>query len=758
MMYMLKIFAQDKSDEVIVKFSDFKKWTEGETHIYLFVGRPEIYYKNTYISADSVVGWAKDTEKDTQNNKKLSLVISEIYAEGSVKLKKGDKEIWGDRIFYNLKTEQGIILNFELKTINKERNIPVIVKAKEAREISKNHYILKNGSTTTCDYGEPHYDLSFKSADLFLETTGEKEKFHVESLYGKGYTVYPTLYNIPFFFLPVLPFYSEREPLLRSIKLGKSRRFGYYDETKWGIDIKKGDIDKVGLYKDTDENDDTKKWGNLILEQYYRSKRGQAYGLDFDYKWQNYNGFLYSYYMRDEGPDTHIDFDKRFLPLENHDRGRIKFFHRQEVTNNIRAEAELSYLSDRNLLEEFFPKEFKEGKEQETVLYLRWLLRENMAFTYLERHRLNDFQTQNEYLPQTKLNLISEPVINSPVGWIYFSSSNDLTNIRKLYDNELNLSSQHIWRFDSQNDFTLPFDFKLAQVHPFVSERITTFEDTLEKDSETRFISTYGISTNSQLRRVYDVDNDFLNIHKLRHIMDFEMRFTNNFYTNTHKSELIQFDSMDAVDEFKELAFGLQNRFQTKVKNGDKMDILEFLDINCGIEYYPNYDRDTTSFEDTNFLPPFNWITLPLAKDSIYRDRKYSNIYSSLRFKPTKYFYLYVSDEYNPNNGDEEIRNATINIKPIETMDINIGQSFSKNITNTYGINFSWKLADVWSLGFSNQYDFKNDRTIKEALFINREFHDFFLGFTLENNPTRGEKQILFNIIPKFLGKKDFTK
>jgi len=748
--------AQAEDEKIKIEYDNFKGWTDKETNSYIlmFWGNTKIYYNNISISADTILGWRnQDQSIQKLENQKSLQKLEDIYAEGNVKINERDKEIVCDSIFLNIKTERGIIRNFRFKTINKKQKIPVIIKAEEAEKVAPNHYILKKGYITTCTYTQPHYAVNFHKAELFLGSSNVDDKIQIDSAQGKMQGLFPEIYGIPFFYLPLMPFSSESESLFHSIRLGKSKRFGYYDETVWGMDVKEDFLKKIGVVKDTNKDSGTKKWGELTLEQYYRSSRGFAGAIDLNYSGNNYEGNLYSYYMNDKGPNPNLDFDKQFLPLEKENRDWIKFFHRHNITDDVRLELELSYLSDRNLLHEFFPDEFKEGKEQETALYLRWLLKDNLTFSYLERHRLNDFQTQNEYLPKTRLDFISEPITNTPIGNIYFSSFTDITNIRKMYDDDLDLSSQHIWRFDNQSDLSISHDFGAFQATPFITNRLTVFEDTLKDDTETRLVEGYGIRLNSEAKCVYDVDIESFNLHKLRHITNLEMKFTNNFYTNLHKNELLQFDYVDEIDNFSELAFEFRNRFQTKVKKGEKTEVVEFLDISAGIEYYPKYKRDTTTLRNVNFLPPFNYISIMPDKYGIYEDRKFSDIYTTLQFSPTQYFDFRVFDEYNPSERTEETRSITLGIKPAEKIKMDISQNFVKDITNTYSAKLSLNPVDIWTLKFAYDYDFKNNRTVKEGISIIREFHDFFLSISLENDPSKDDKSIWFNIIPKFTGK-----
>ena len=66
-------------------------------------------------------------------------------------------------------------------------------------------------------------------------------------------------------------------------------------------------------------------------------------------------------------------------------------------------------------------QEDRTGKQQETYVSYRDV-RDNEAYTALVRGRLNNFQTQNEYLPRLEHRLSGEPVDTGPFGTAYFAS------------------------------------------------------------------------------------------------------------------------------------------------------------------------------------------------------------------------------------------------------------------------------------------------------------------------------------------------
>src|SRR5205814_3298720 len=112
----------------------------------------------------------------------------------------------------------------------------------------------------------------------------------------------------------------------------------------------------------------------------WRQVRGEAGGIDLDYKWEGYSGYLRTYFLHDLGRRPGSAFDAQFPPLIHDDRGKAHWFHREDLDEHWRYEFEVNYVSDRSLLQEFFPGEFQTAKEPETAAYLRWLDGDKGAF------------------------------------------------------------------------------------------------------------------------------------------------------------------------------------------------------------------------------------------------------------------------------------------------------------------------------------------------------------------------------------------
>ena len=61
--------------------------------------------------------------------------IVAAYMEGDVIIRRGERRMWGERLFYNFQTGRAIVIQPVFRTIQEQRNIPVYIRAAEARQL-----------------------------------------------------------------------------------------------------------------------------------------------------------------------------------------------------------------------------------------------------------------------------------------------------------------------------------------------------------------------------------------------------------------------------------------------------------------------------------------------------------------------------------------------------------------------------------------------------------------------------------------------
>lgn len=597
---------------------------------------------------------------------------------------------------------------------------------------------------TTCSYGIPHYHLEIRKTHLTgrqpRSPRGELDVWPFDDWRIRVEDITPD-FGAPVFFFPGLVLGSwVRDFPVRSIRYGRSDRFGHFVLSEFGTALRrKGEGQRL------------QKWGEVTLEADWREKRGGGWGLSLDYGWGGSSGYVHSYYLHDLGRDPDIDFDRKFPPLEHEDRGRVRAFHRTDWGEHWRFEAETWYFSDRSLQEEFFEKEFKEDKEPETAVYIRWLDGCWGAFLY-ERHRLNDFQTQNEYLPRTGFWMLSHPPVPSIFDTLTLTVGVDVAHLRRRYDEEAHRPAGRAWRADAISELLWAWEAGPFQASPFLQQRTTLYEEERGgEESHERSLWSVGGRISTQIHGTHpEMVWEAVGLRGLRHVIELEARFAASLHNTVAPSELFFFDEVDLLDEFREASFEMRHRFRTKGADGRPFD---FLDVGLEFEYYPDPDRDTVLERVDNILLPFNWIALaPEPGTELYPRRRVSNLHYEIVFCPGDFLRLTALGEYNPEARREEVREWSVWVSPWPAASVSLSQTFVRGLTDAYRVAVGWDLTEKWRIGGAIQYDFRADRYVTQELVLAREFHDFSVEFVAERDFGRDESRFHVGVVPKFAG------
>jgi hypothetical protein len=709
-------------------------WTEGDQTVFFFTGGVTMERPDSTLRAARIMAW---------KNASSGLSFDEIYAEGNVIFTRGVHQINCERFFYSAVTDQGAVVDVRLKGYSKDLKTDFFMMAKEARmKVKAGEMEADEVRLSSCPYGVPHYHLSMNHASLQgKEIVGDKKLgFDPGSWTFDFDALVPEFSGIPFFYLPGLSVgpWLMNFPF-RSAHYGHTSRFGSLVYLDFGSRIRL-----------VDDQGKLKQWGDVDLKVDWREIRGIASGIDFTYKWDNYSGRLDSYYLHDQGRMPGSAFDASLPPLTNPDRGKVHWFHRQDLDDHWRYELESYYLTDRSLLQEFFPAEFKELKEPESAVYVRWM-DGNLSAYALGRFRLNGFQTEDEYLPRLDFNLLSEPILGGLLDNLYLTERVDVVDIRHRSDDALALPDVATWRADAVTELALPFDFRYFQVAPYFQDRFTLYEKDVTGATRERNLLTTGARLTTQVHATHpDVYWERVGIRGLRHVMELEVRYANTFSSNVNPADLFPFEPVDSLGRFEEVSFELRQRLLTKDSAGRPF---EFLTLMLGIEYYPSAARDTIGANPNNQAPPFSWIpVLSQPFSGSFPRRLWSDFYYEFSFHPRDFFAVNVAGEYNPVTRAEEVREMTVTFTPSESFTGSVGQELIRGVANAFTVGMTWAVTPKWSISVIGEFDFKSGGYLRQELVVARDFHDFSIEAGYERDMTRDENRFMISLVPKFLG------
>ncbi len=228
--------------------------------------------------------------------------------------------------------------------------------------------------------------------------TGQAELDHQQIFHGDN--VFIEAEGYPFFYLPYIQG-DINDPLgpLENINYKVDRVFGNQFSAQFNV------YDLLGI-----DPDPGTRWKATTN---YFDKRGPSLGTEYDYSGKeifgvpgNYTGLVKAFGINDTGTDI-LGGDRGLGDDHPKWRGRFLERHIQELPEDFTVELQLSALSDKNFLEQYYKDEFDRDINQETFLYVKQQ-RDNWAWTVLTEPRIRSWVTETEWLPKADGYLIGQ--------------------------------------------------------------------------------------------------------------------------------------------------------------------------------------------------------------------------------------------------------------------------------------------------------------------------------------------------------------
>jgi hypothetical protein len=741
---------------VTAEFEYAEQWKEGPFQVIFLTGGVTIVKGGDTLQADSVIGWAAaPAEAGAAPAADLDVVkrLDQVYAEGNVRFSRpGRGTTMADRVYMDFRRQEGVFLDFRIRMREPRSNQAMVIRAAEARQVAEDFFVAQSASITTCTYGTPHYDIVVRRLEFSRHPDSGRGVVGVEDLLVR-------VDGTPIGYWPALSFDLDEPLPLRRVAGGNTSRFGPTVLTRWGLPITLEKTDETGQpKKGRGGRPERDKWGDVTLDVDFRDKRGWGVGPDLKYKWHDeYEGFLDTYYMLDRGRNMSNTFDQDLelaSPLRNEDRGHVHDFHRHQLSETWRLDTEVNYISDRDFLFEFFPREQREEKQPESYVSLRGLY-DNWGLVLLERNTLNDWQSQVEYMPHVSVAGIAQPVWPEVLPGLLFFTTTQADDVRWHQDFQAPpgaVPDDRIWRLDSANELWYTLHLGPLNLAPFAGARWSAFQETLDGGGyQDRFIGTAGARAEIQAHRVYPLDWDWAGMHNLRHVVSAEGRWTHNYTCTVPSRDLIAFDEVESADKFEEVALRLNQRFQTQVGPEGKREVVDFLWLHTACELYPDAARDTTVPRPQNTLAPFHWITLPLGSPGLDTpERRYSNLFVTALLAPRSALNIRLDEEYDLLNRRPAATETTAQVDVTSWMRLSAGYYMSHDVTETVRATALLHPTPRISFYAMYAYDILTRENTGMRFAAQWDLHDLYLDVLVNIDPIRDEKQYLAGVTPKF--------
>jgi len=489
----------------------------------------------------------------------------DVSAKGHVLLKRGPYEWRGQEVSGNVGSKQFAFGTFDVKTG------VWYGKGESGVHNSDGTARVERVRLTSCDLPEPHYSIQARRVLHYAD--GKFRAYHTVYRVGK----------VPIFYWPVL--FGDTNPGQGSITI----RPGYSSD--WGAFLLLSRTWQVSKEVETTVHVDL------------RSKNGIALGNETEIRKTYSKTDVTVYGMHDsDTPETTDGYNRRFNAQDW--RGRAAVYHQQELDRQLTLRANVDYLSDIDMLEDWFKSEYEHNPQPSTFANAVYDA-QRYSLSLGARPRLNDFYTVVEDLPELRLEMPRQTVSDC-FPLLYQSTTTagyyqmdwrefDLDRAFPLTDPE----DYDSMRFDTLHMVYLPFTVaQNLQVVPRAGVRLTHYSDSSETamgpadidalfavddpddprneteilrnyDDEggslTRLAGEFGVEASTKFHRVWpNVTNETLNVDGLRHIVKPYVNYTFAPDPTEDREHIYFFDEVDRLTEQNFVRVGTDQRFQTR--------------------------------------------------------------------------------------------------------------------------------------------------------------------------------------------------
>jgi hypothetical protein len=520
------------------------------------------------FEADRLIVWTKDDANELFRKLRApggqTTNEFEIYLAGNVEIRQQDgkysRTLKAPEVYYDVGRNVAVALKGEVKFSDPRVPDPLYMRADEIRQLSPD--LFKGikaevySSKTPADPGlkivvsEATIEMIDKPREnifgipFFNPRTGEPDTDRQQIFQGENMVI--RIEDIPVFYFPYVRG-DVNDPLgpLQSFSYSQNNVFGAQFLSTWDV------FNLIGVTPAP-----TTRW-RLDLD--YMTKRGPATGTTFDYADKSFFGLpaLLTEHIRAWGIyDTGTDvLGGNRGEDDNHPNWRGRFTSQlnvQGLPNGFVFQSQVSALSDKNFLEQYFKNEFDNDVNQDTYVYLKQQ-QNNWAWTLYSEVRIRDWVNETNYLPQADGHLIGQSFFDIFTYNVHGSAGYTQLKPTDIPPPPFSVTTQQVdtGRFDLWQEMSVPFTLGPFRIVPYAVLDLSSYNNDLLGDSVGRVLGGGGVRASIPFSRLYpDVESELLNLKGLYH----KMVFSANFYdvdSNVHYWQLPQLDRLndDASDQ-----------------------------------------------------------------------------------------------------------------------------------------------------------------------------------------------------------------
>ncbi len=723
------------------------------------------------LSADRMVIWTVATAGDDLTPGGFESLVSPdtpltVYMEGNIVIRQGTNVVRATSAVYDAVDHRALYVNVDLKTYIPQADATLRLRAARVRQLSRSTFHAQNAWTTTSPSGRPGYRL--ESGDIFVE-----DRF-LEPQIGEQPDSFNPATGAPAVRTPWITsldnrFYIEETPLLytprvsapgkvpqvplRRLSVGYDRVFGGQVKSAWNA------FQLFGIDEDALPGVEWNLLGDIYTE------RGPGIGTETKYKGRDlfglddpFSGEGLLYYLNDQGQDN-LGNQRRSIDPDSDHRYRAQLRHRSDLSSDLQVFGEFGLLSDRNFLEQYYEKEFDEGKDVESLVYAKQQA-DNWAGTVLVRPRLNDFTTTTEWLPRGDLYGLAEPLFG---GWLLWSNHTsvgygnlrpgetpDDPDLASIYTPLPYVDTVEGAVLMTRHQLDAPFNLGPIKINPYVMGEAAYWGEDFTRDELDRFVAGAGIQSSLFFSRIFPyVQSRVFDLNGLAHKVSLESEYAWTD-SSTDLSKIPQYNEIDenSQERFRQLfpitTFGgalpmvfdprfyavrtgagrsvtspyhelvddqqvarlaVRQRLQTKVGPPERLRIKDWMTLDLEAAFFPNDTRDNFGEEFGLLSANYRW-----------------NVGARTSFLADAYYDLFDNAQQLWSLGVVSQRSARGSI--YLGMHQIKGASLDSQILSA---SYTYKMSEKWISTFGTGYDLAEGRNIGQSLTVTRVGQDFLV-------------------------------
>ncbi len=716
----------------------------------------------------------------------------ELYLEGNIVFRQGDRVIYADRMYYNVTQENGVVLQAEMLTPVPEYQGLIRLKANVLQQVNRQRFEATGAAITSSRIGVPRYwfqtdslsvdDVQTPLVDPFtnqplVNPQGEPVVEHQLLATSRNNFIY--LAGVPVFYWPVIAtdlnkptYYIDR------IKVKSDGVFGqqiYLDFDLYQI---------LGI-EDPPPNTE---WS---LSTDFLSDRGPALGTNFKYEGETlwgmpgeYRGFIDAWGIYDTGIDN-LGRERRDLEFPDPFRGRVLGQHRHYLPGGYQLSAEVGYISDYNFLEQYYELEWDTFKDETTGIELKRLV-ENRSWSVTADVRLNEFFTQTEGARFDHF-LFGQPLLFDRLTWHEHSHvgyARMREAVAPLNPEELAAFSPLAWENNveglvaaTRQEIDLPLELGPTKVVPYVLGEAAFWGEDVNGDEVTRLYGQAGVKASLPMWRADPTArNELFNVNGLAHKIVFEAEafyaeadqdlarfalydpidddsteaFRRRMAVNTFNQPVgtfvpLRFDeryfalrsnlqgdvaspSTEIADDLAEVRLGIKQRWQTKRGLPGRERIIDWIVFDVDAALFPDPDRD--NFGEVIGLIDYDFRWHLGDRLTLLSDGFYDVFADGLQ--QTTFGALITRPEYG---------NVYFGVRSTE------GPISSTLLTGS----LSYRMSEKWIATAGATYDLGPTGNIGQNVFLTRIGESFLIKLGFNFDASRDNVGLSFLVEPRFL-------